>query len=202
MPDEGQKPESTEPFLEVGTPESGSGTASLVFILTIIFTVLVAGFLVFYKFYTDSQAKDRLQTLENLQTEIYSKKNQEVEVKAKEVNSSITIISAATRSKYLFKSFIDELTQKITNDTKLNNLTINDSGKVTMDGESASYRSVADLSVALQSSSKIKNVEITGLSQSAAEGETIVSFSITAEIADWNGTTSESETSSETGGGE
>jgi len=185
MPDEEVHKEGTEPFLEINTPQGGSRTAGMVFILTIISVILIVGFLVFYKYHTDSQATDKEQALQNLQTELNSKKNKKIEDQAAQVNSTVQILSTASKSKYLFKAFIDELVKKITNDTKLNNLSIDSSGKVTMDGQSGSYRSVADLALALKSGSKLKNIQITGLTQSTENGAAVVSFSMIADISDW-----------------
>jgi len=188
MPDEGQKPAGSEPFLEVGTSESG-GKNSAIFVITIILAILFSGFLLFDKYYTNSQAADRSKTLANLLAEINSKKNQEIESKAENVTSSLSILSTAKGSKYLFRAFIDELTAKITNDSKLNNLSIDSEGRVTMDGQSGSYRSVADLALALESSKKLKNVSISGMSQAEENGEIVVTFSMSAEISDWKGAT-------------
>jgi len=185
MPDEEVHKAGAEPFLEIDAPESGSRTARLIFILTIVLVILIVGFLVFYKYYTASQAADKKQALQNLQTEINSKKNKETQDRAAQVNSATQILSTASKSKYLFKAFVDELIKKITNDTKLNNLSIDSSGRVAMDGQSGSYRSVADLALALKSSNKLKNIQIMGLTQSNESGTVVVSFSMAAQISDW-----------------
>jgi len=95
------------------------------------------------------------------------------------------------KSKFLFKSFIGELKAKTTNDVKLNNLSIDSEGRLGIDGESATYKSVAELAISLKSSEKLSNVEIKSLSKSSTtEGGSYISFSITADLSDWKSTDS------------
>lgn len=197
MPDEGPRQAKDEPFLEVGTSESG-GKSSGIFVITIMLSILFVGFLLFYKFYTNSVATDKEKTLTNLLAEIESKKNQEIENKADSVNFALSTLSTASSSRYLFRAFIDDLIAKITNDTKLNNLSIDSEGRVTMDGESGSYRSVADLALALESSKKLKDVSISGMSQAEENGKMIVIFSMSGQISDWKAA---AKSSTETGEG-
>lgn len=187
MPEEfGHDAKADEPFLEINTSEEeGSGQSTLIFIISIILVVLVTGFLVFYKYKTDSQAADKQQALNNVLDQLHSTENKTIETKASDLNSSLRIITIASRSKYSFNGFINELVKKITNDTKLNSMSISDTGLVTMDGVSASYRSVADLAVALKSSAKLNNIEITGLNRGLEQGSSQVTFSMTAQITDW-----------------
>jgi len=194
MPDEVRNPGHEEPFLEIDTPGKSSGLYSVGYILVIILSILVCGFFVYYKFHTDSVAADKQSTLESLISTIQSKNNIEIEKKVNDIDSAARILSAEKKSKYLFKLFIDELKIKITNDVKLNNLAIDSQGTVTMDGESKSYRAVADLALALESSSKIDNVEIAGLSLSADEDDgNQVTFSLTADLVDWDSAVTDEE---------
>ncbi len=196
MPDEDQR--ANEPILEVGISEGGNKGASVLLVVSIIVTVLFTGFLVFWSYRLNSIAKDRAAALLSLQEELKSKQNTEIENKAASISSAVSILSTASKSKYLFRVFIDDLTKKITNDTKLNSLSIDDSGKVSIDGESASYRSVADLTVALQTSEKLKDISITGLSQSSSndneKSQGKVIFSISAKILDWKLAIAEAQT--------
>jgi len=178
--------QAEEPFLEINTSEEeGGGTPTLVFVVTIILLVLVTGFFVFYKTRTDSQVKDKQQALNGVLDQLNSTSNKTIETKADNLNSAVQIISTASKTKYSFKGFVDELTKKITNDTKLNSVAVTDTGVVTFDGISGSFRSVADLALALKSSPKLTNVEIIGLTRSTNSGEAQVAFSMSAEIKDW-----------------
>jgi len=185
MPDEVRNAGHEEPFLEIDTPGERSGSYTLSYILVIIVSVVVCGFLVYYKFHTDSLAADKSSSLDSFISTLESKNNSETEKKVNDINSAIRILSTEKKSKYLFKIFIDELKKKITNDIKLNNLSIDSQGIVVMDGESKGYRSVADLALALESSSKLSDIEITGLSLSTDEGNNQVNFSISANLVDW-----------------
>lgn len=204
MPDEVRNAGHEEPFLEIDTPGEHSGSYTLSYILVIIVSVVVCGFLVYYKFHTDSLAADKSSSLDSFISTLESKNNSETEKKVNDINSAVRILSTEKKSKYLFKIFIDELKTKITNDIKLNNLSIDNQGTVVMDGESKSYRSVADLALALESSSKLSNIEITGLSLSTDEGNNQVNFSISANLVDWNSSSSaeegEAELEGENGG--
>jgi len=193
MPDEVRNAGHEEPFLEIDTPGERSGSYTLSYILVIIVSVVVCGFLVYYKFHTDSLAADKSSSLDSFISTLESKNNSETEKKVNDINSAIRILSTEKKSKYLFKIFIDELKKKITNDIKLNNLSIDSQGIVVMDGESKGYRSVADLALALESSSKLDNIEITGLSLSTDGESSQVNFSISANLVDWGSSSSAEE---------
>jgi hypothetical protein len=175
-----------EPFLEINTNEkNGSYFSGSVMIITLILIIVITGFFVFYKFRTDSIAKDKEQYLLNILTELNVEENSAIEKKVANINSALEILTIASKSKYSFNDFIVELTKKITNDTKLNSLSISDSGVLTMDGVSSTYRNVADLAVSLESSEKLENVQISGLTGNLEEQDNQVSFSMTADIKDW-----------------
>lgn len=203
MPDEikGSSPE--EPFLDIDSPSSSSGSYTVGFILVIIVSVLICGFFVYYKFHTDSVAADKEATLESLVSTLNSKNNSEAEKRVNDVNAAIKILRTEKKSKYLFKNFIDELKAKTTNDVKLNNLSIDSEGMLSIDGESVTYKSVAELAISLKSSEKLDNVEIKSLSKSSStEGENYINFSITANLTDWKSSSSGNSlesTESETG---
>lgn len=199
MPDDVRESGHEEPFLEIDTPGSKSGSYTVGFVLVIIISLLACGFLVFYKYRTDSIAMDKQSTLESLTSTIGSKNNQETEKRVNDINSAIKILTTEKKSKFLFKQFIDDFKTKITNDTKLNNLSIDSQGVISMDGESISYRSVADLAVSLKSFSKIDGVEMSGLSRSTDENTSFVNFSITANLVDWDTGSSDSGSELDTG---
>jgi len=195
MPDEQQ---AQEPILEVGEPNKGGGAARTLLILTIIVTLFFVSFLIIWHYRLLSVANNKRAAFSALQEQLNDPANKKIEDKANSVSSSVLVLSGASKSKYLFRAFIDQLDTKITNDTKLNSLSIDNSGKVSLDGESASYRSVADLAVALQTSDKLKNVTISGLSQSgsgAGASAGTVTFSISATIKDWKIQTPETQES-------
>ncbi|MFA5158207.1 MAG: PilN domain-containing protein [Patescibacteria group bacterium] len=176
---------SEEPFLEMDT-EKGGNLSTTILVLLIVLVALVVGFFVFYKYSLVSKAEDKQNTLNSLIDEIQSSSKQEVRDKAAGIESAISILKTASKTKYSFKGFTDELTKKITNDVQIINLSIDEQGNVSLDGVSSSYRAVADLAVALESSDKIENVDIGGLSKGSDGGNEKVSFSMTAKISDWS----------------
>lgn len=177
---------SEEPFLEMDTEGRKGNLSTTILILLIILVLLIAGFLTFYKYSLSSKADDKLSSFNGLVEEINTADKQKARDKAVSIESAISILKTASKTKYSFKGFIDELTKKITNDSRLSNLSIDEEGGVTMDGVSSSYRNVADLAVALESSKKIEKVNISSLSKGSDEGKEFVAFSITAEISDWD----------------
>ena len=201
MPDEMESAaRPNEPLLEINTEgDGGGGTSTVIFVLTIILLLLTNGFFVYYKFRLDSNVTDKTQALRTATDQLHSSNNKKIEAKADGVNSAIKIMTSASKTKYSFKTFMDELTKKITNDTKLNSMAISESGLVTVDGQSKSYRSVADLAVALKSSPKLSTVEISGLTQGS--GVNLINFSLTAQIKDWKAATSAAATDSGTNQG-
>lgn len=196
MPDEIRTPETTEPILQINTPENEKKSSSKIYVLAMILIIIFVGFLFFYKYRIAAQVTDKEKVFDNLQTELSSKKNQQIENQIKDINSATAILSSAEKTKYLFRVFIDDLKSKITNDSKLDNLSIDQNGKMTISGQSKNYRAVADLAEALGSSTKLKNVNILSLSQSAESSESTVNFSISAEISDWKSNQDASENSS------
>jgi len=176
---------SEEPFLEINTHEDEGGSSTLIFIFSIIIIIIVSGFFVYYKYRTQSQALDRQQALESTLNQLNSNNNEAVEETARNINQATTILSTAARSKFLFDAFITDLAHKITNDSKLNSLAISETGDLTIDGVGGSYRSVADLAISLQSSPKLDNIQIAGLSESTDGGTSQVTFSMTGKIKDW-----------------
>lgn len=197
MPD--QMLGNSEPVLEVQSTDSKNVTATILLWAAMIFAIAATGFLVFYKYYTDSQIKDKQANLTSLTDQIKSSKNATIVAKASDVNSAVTVLSKAQNSKFLFKTFMDELITKITNDVQLKNLSIDQTGKIVMDGQAGSYRSVADLATALSSSNNLKNVQITSVSESSQDNKIVTSFSMTAEIQGW-GKPNTTTTTTNTGG--
>lgn len=183
--------QANEPLLEINTEgEGGNSPSSMIFIVTIILLVLMTGFFVFYKYRLDSSANDKTQALNSVLDQLHSTNNKKIEDRASSVNSAIQIMTTASKTKYSFKAFMDELSKKMTNDTKLNSMAITESGLVSMDGQSNSFRSVADLALALKSSPKLTNIEISGLSRGTDVNT--VNFSMTAQIKDWKAALSSS----------
>ncbi|MEI6144500.1 MAG: PilN domain-containing protein [Candidatus Berkelbacteria bacterium] len=192
-----------EPFLEINTSEDESGgAANIIFVSSIILVILITGFFVFYKYRTDSEVKDKQQAFTSVMDQINSSENKAITVKAQNLNSALGILTVASKSKYSFKTFIDALKTKITKDTKLNSISISDAGLVSMDGVTTNFRSVADLAVSLNTSPKLKNVQIVGLTKSEDESSNFVGFSMTAEIKDWSvaSSTDSADATSSTGG--
>lgn len=190
MPDE----QAQEPILEIGAMEKGGGAASAFFVLTFVITLLFVGFLIVWHYHLSSVANNKKAAFSALQEQLNDKSNKQIKDRANSATMAIQILSNASKSRYLFRAFIDQLDSKITNDTKLNSLSIDSAGKVSLDGESASYRSVADLAVALSTSDKLTDVVVSNLSQSSGLSTTTsgnsqtaspVTFSISAKIKDW-----------------
>ena len=167
MFDEENRLQTEEPMLKIQTPASDGGSkSSVTVIVAIILAILFFSVFLFYRFQTAAQVSDKTATFAELSSQLSSKENKAIEDRALAINSAVAIVKMASKSKYQFYAFMNELSGKTTNDVKINNLTIDKNGAITLDGKSKSYRSAADLALALKSSKKISEVQITGLSES------------------------------------
>lgn len=193
MFDEQNRQNLDEPLLKIETPASEGGGKSMFFIIiAMVLAILFFVIFIFYRYNTAAQVSDKTAALTELSDQLKSKENRAIENRVSSINSAVNVVKKASKSKYQFYAFMNELAGKTTNDVKINNLTIDKNGAVTIDGKSKSYRAAADLAMALKSSSKIKNVQITGLSETVENNSALVSFTLTAEIADWKVKKSES----------
>lgn len=127
----------------------------------------------------------------------------EVEKKANNFKSSVSVLSTAKKSRFLYTTFLPDLYTKITNDTKISSMMLtSDGGSLSLMGTTKNYRSTADLVMALKSWDKLKNVDLVSVSMTTPDEQTggapEASFSISATVV--NESAVKASTSSPTGG--
>ncbi|MFA7253405.1 MAG: PilN domain-containing protein [Patescibacteria group bacterium] len=110
-----------------------------------------------------------------------------VESQATSFKSAVAGLAKAEKDRYEVEPFLKELYTKISKNVVIRNLSINSDGRISIDGNTDSYRSVADQMVTLKewkSGKKniLKNVELKGVSENINSGTPIVQFSLSAQI--------------------
>lgn len=106
----------------------------------------------------------------------------DVEKKANDFKSAVSQLKAAYSEKFSMSTFNADFNKKITNDVKLTNLAVTAEGNLSISGTTKSYRSVADLMVALKDWDTLSNVELLSAATDVSEGAATTSFSISAKI--------------------
>ncbi|OGD63149.1 hypothetical protein A2215_01665 [Candidatus Berkelbacteria bacterium RIFOXYA2_FULL_43_10] len=83
------------------------------------------------------------------------------------------------------KILLDEIYAHITNDVKIASIAVSSDGSIAIDGATGSYRSVADLMLALKSNERISDLKLASVAISDEEGVSSkekVTFSISGRI--------------------
>lgn len=107
----------------------------------------------------------------------------DTEKKANEFKQSVNQLRAAYAEKYDFTLFTTEFYKKLTNDVKLTNMAISADGTLSIAGKTKSYRSVADLMVAMKSWDTLTDVDLLSSAMNETEGGAVEAiFSISAKI--------------------
>lgn len=107
----------------------------------------------------------------------------DTEKKANEFKQSVNQLKSAYAEKYDFTLFTTEFYKKLTNDVKLTNMAISADGTLSIAGKTKSYRSVADLMVAMKSWDTLTDVDLLSSAMNETEGGAVEAiFSISAKI--------------------
>jgi Tfp pilus assembly protein PilN len=106
----------------------------------------------------------------------------DTEKKANDFKLSVNQLKAAYAEKYSLSTFNTELYKKITNDVKITSLSVSADGTLSMSGTTASYRSVADLLVALKSWDTLESVDLLSTATNITSTKLETTFSLSAKI--------------------
>lgn len=123
---------------------------------------------------------EKLAEKDTILSQISSKSD--IEKKANDFKLSVNQLKIAYSDKYNFTTFTTGLYQKITTDVVIDNISISNDGHCSISGTTKTYRSVADLMVALKSWDHLKDVELTSNAASSTDGVVSIAFSISAKI--------------------
>ncbi|MEK9156021.1 MAG: PilN domain-containing protein [Patescibacteria group bacterium] len=116
-------------------------------------------------------------------SEIASPTYADVEEKAAGFKAAVEKLSEAKTKSYPASTFLTQLYKRVTSDVEVSAISMKSDGTLAIDGKTSSYRSIADLSLALKSWSALKDVDIgTSAVSLSTEGKATASFSITAKI--------------------
>lgn len=139
---------------------------------------------------------------QNIIADITSSSNLEVEKKADNFKSAVAALKEAKTERYSNSQFLKDISAKVTNDVSIESLTLAEDGVLNLNGKTSSYRSVADLMLALESWDSLSNVDLSSVSmQEGQDKKVYVIFAITANVDKTKKQTSstQSSTSSQTG---
>lgn len=149
----------------------------ITFVLAIAFTA----FLLFKSRSVQNEALAKQETKDEIVSQLNSPSYLEIEKKANSFNQAFSIISAISGKSISKKELLSQLYGYFTKDVQIRNLALAKDGSVTIDGNTSSYRAVADFMTAVKSFNRVS--EMTLSSVSLTEGEDIdtkkaVAFSI------------------------
>lgn len=126
---------------------------------------------------------DKKSEKDSLMAQLSTPGSVEIEDKAQEFKASVTALKQAYADKYSYSDFLANLNKKLTSDIKLSSITVDSAGGVlNISGSTKSYRSVADLMVALKSWDSLKDVELLSVANNKADNKIETDFSISANI--------------------
>lgn len=115
--------------------------------------------------------------------DITSPTYKDVEKNAADFKAAVIELKQVSAEKYSISEFLPELYKHITKDVQVKNISVKNKTEVAFDGTTSSYRSVADLVVALRTWSVISDVTLNSASLNVGkDGKSEAVFSITAKI--------------------
>lgn len=128
-----------------------------------------------------SRASDKTQLVSELSSPSYT----DIETRANSFKQAFTALSSLSAARKPKSEVFPELYNNFTKDVKINNVALSSDGTLTVDGTTASYRSVADFMMGLKSYSKISDVKLGTTSLNTSEGVSAkekVLFSVSAKL--------------------
>jgi len=128
-----------------------------------------------------SRTSDKDQLVSELSSPSYT----DIETRANSFKQAFTALSSLSATRKPKSEVLPDLYKNFTKDVKIKNVAISADGTLTVDGTTASYRSVADFMMGLKSYSKISDVKLGATSLNTAEGVSAkekVLFSVSAKL--------------------
>ena len=160
--------------------------ALLIATLVALMAVLATGYFWWLGRNTSDVVAEKELKLQSIDQQLKAPAMIEAEKEANDFKSSVSILSKAKKDRFSIATFLPDFYTKITNDVKLNSMSLTDDGTLAIAGNTKNYRTTADLVMALQSWSTLTNVELSSVSMSTSSADGIkpyAIFSITAKIA-------------------
>lgn len=98
--------------------------------------------------------------LQSIEQQIKAPAMAATEKEANEFKTSVSVLSQAKKDRYSMSEFLQTLYTKITNDVKITSLSVSSDGNISIAGSTKSYRTTADLVMALKSWSALTDVDL------------------------------------------
>lgn len=210
---EEKKNDSSEEFSAVEDEKPFNFPVMLNWITAVL---AISGVVFFYLLSKDLSTKASTLEAEKQVTvsEITGSNYSEVEKQASSFKSAVLELQEASRSRYLLKDFLPKLYAHIAKNVVLGNVSISETGELSLDGKTDSYNSIAKQFLALKDwkvdeKNVINDVKLLSSSATVTEaGKIEASFAISATIdksismtiaADLSGTDSTSSTADTSG---
>ena len=192
-PAQQHEPANDQQFTEFSDRPGFNFTVAICW-LAVIAAILATIFFWFMDKNSAGQLKAATSKKTDIVNQLKSPANTEVENKANDFKSSVNALSEAKNNSRKMSTFLQNFYTKITSDVILTSIAVSSDGSLGITGTTATYRSVADLMLALKSWDVLSSVELGAVSdqKDAKTGKVITSFSITAKVNQNSTTTSTS----------
>jgi Tfp pilus assembly protein PilN len=137
-----------------------------------------------------SQLQDKTKKKSDILSQINSPSYVDVETKANEFKASVNALSDAKKNSFSMSTFLKDLYTKVTSDVVLTSIAVSNDGTLSLSGSTDTYRSVADLMMALKSWDTLESVDMSSVSNKKDEktGKIVTSFAVSAKIVKSNTT--------------
>lgn len=142
------------------------------YLLALIVSVVVGLVVFLWPFLIAGQMKTTQQERTNLEDQLGSQKNREIEGRIRSVKAAADGLKVALGATFPTLELIQRLEQRLPKDIAILNLSGDEKGQLKLDGETTTYTSVAKLMVSLRSSEAFEKIKLTGLS-GGADGERV-----------------------------
>ena len=151
--------------------------------LVTLFAILATMFMWWMSRDTAVQVAEKQDEKSSIMSQIQSPSNVATEKKANDLLSTVQSLKEAKEAKFPMSQFLISLYTKVTNDAVIKSIAVTADGKLSLAGTTKSYRTIADLSLALKSWDNLTDVDITSASVDKKDnGAMEANFSITATI--------------------
>lgn len=151
------------------------------FVLSVLFLV----YLLVAKSGLASTISDMEAEKSDITSQLESPSYADTESQVMAASEAIDTLSQVKDKEISKKALLDEIYAHITNDAKIVSVAISSDGNIAIDGATGSYRSVADLMLALKSYERISDLKLASVAVSDEEGvsnKEKVTFSISGQI--------------------
>lgn len=175
---------NTAPGISVSKNSNPYISTTLLWI-TFAVVVLATVFLYLQSRATQNAVLDKEATKDEIVSQLSSPSYVAVEQKANGFKEAYNILAKISGTEMPKKELLNELYTYFTKDVFIRNLSLSADGSMVLDGETASYRAVADFMTALKSYKRISAVSLANVSLSSGEGVATnksVSFSVSCKI--------------------